>query len=221
MDVIIRKYAPEDKQQVQHIHWETGLIGKSMSKVYTQKKQWAKKTKYYLEKEPESCFVAENKKTKKAIGYLFGCLSDEAMGENETKKFIKDILWHIIRYPFFNKKDQLFTRNMTSMLVQAIRGKTKEANIHPPKNSGHIHINLLPEARGKNIGSKLLKKFFTYAKKQGVKTIHADSFQTRLNPNIHFWKKNGFIEHTKATTSYWCKIYPKEHINICFYVKKL
>ena len=55
-------------------------------------------------------------------------------------------------------------------------GTSEEAKFNPPKNSGHIHINLLPKARGKGVGSKLLKEFFKYAKSKGVKRVHADSF---------------------------------------------
>lgn len=217
MVIKIRTYEPTDKKQVQLIHWETGFIGKSMSQIYTDRKQWAKKTKYYLEKEPQSCFVAEDTKTKKVVGYLFGCLDDKK--NKETKEFFIELIQMIITYPFENKKNKKFTKNMLAFIWEYVTGNGKIPEA--PKNAGHIHINLLPEARAKGVGSKLLKTFFKYAKEKGVKTIHADSFQTRLNPNTNFWFKNGFSEFAKAPVDYWKLYYPKEKILVCFYIKKV
>lgn len=71
------------------------------------------------------------------------------------------------------------------------------------------------------IGTKLLNAFFKYAKSKGVKKIHADSFQTRLNPNKNFWIKNGFKEYCKVNTIAWKTYYPKEDIKLVCYVKEL
>jgi len=217
MTIIIRPYKQTDRDAVLHIHWETGFIGKSMSSIYTNKKQWAKRAIYYVNKEPESIFVAEDTTKKKVVGYVFGCLDDTT--HNAAREMIPEIAHHIFCYPFMNKKDKKFARNLLSFIWGYLVGKGKLPK--EPKNAGHLHINLLPEARGKKVGSKLLKTFLAYAKEKGVKTIHADSFQTRLNPNTHFWEKNGFTEFTKAPIDYWKKYYPKEDINICFYVKEL
>jgi GNAT superfamily N-acetyltransferase len=100
-------------------------------------------------------------------------------------------------------------------------GKSEDAKFLTPKDSGHIHINFLPQARGKGAGTKLLKAFFKYAKSQNVKLIHADSFQTKLNPNKNFWIKNGFKEYCNLKTSFWKEYYPNEDIKLICYVKKL
>lgn len=71
MDVKIRKYRLKDRDQVLGIHWETGFTGKSMSKIYTNRKQWAKKAAYYLNEEPESVVVAEDAKTPSRSYELF------------------------------------------------------------------------------------------------------------------------------------------------------
>jgi len=217
MAIKIRKYKIKDQKQVQFIHWETGFIGKSMSEIYTQRKNWAKKTNYYLFKEAESCFVAEDTKNNKVVGYLFGCLDDK--NHDVKKKIMREIIFQIISYPFTNKKNKKFTRNFLSFIYGFLIKKEKLAK--EPKNAGHLHINLLPEARGKGIGTKLLKSFFEYAKTKGVKKIHADSFQTALNPNKSFWIKNGFKEFSKAPTAYWKQYYPNEKIYLCHYIKRI
>lgn len=214
----IRKYEEKDKKDVLRIHWETGFMGKSMSKIYTKRKLWAKEASYYINKEPESIFVAEDVKNKKVVGYLFGCLDDKK-APNPIKGLIPKLTRYIFTYPFMNTKNRKYARNMLSVIFRFIVGKEKIPE--DPKDAGHIHINLLPKYRGKGIGSKLLKKYISYAKKKGVKRIHAGSWRTRLNDNVNFWKKNAFKEYAMAPIGYWKMYYPKEDIKICIYLKTL
>jgi GNAT superfamily N-acetyltransferase len=211
----IRAYKPSDRESVEHIHYETGFIGKSISNIGISRKEWAKKCSWYLDNEPESIFVAEEKRTVK--GYLFGCLDDTKQKES----FALEMLLNTFKIPFVNRATRKWYSNNTTFLIRAILGKSDELKFSPPKNSGHIHINLLPEARGKEVGTKLLKEFEAYAKKKGVKQIHADSFQTELNPNKNFWLKNGFKEYQVLKTSFWNNYYPNEDIKLCCYVKEL
>lgn len=214
--IIIRKYVSKDRAAVEDIQLKTYLLGKPLD--MHNKKSIHNSIKYYLEKEPESCFVAEEKG--KVIGYLLGCLDDK---NNEEKIFsyIGKIYGKIPLLPFMHKSDRKFWAGQISGITNAMLGISDEKNLKHPKNVGHIHINLLPQTRGKGIGSRLLKTFFKYAKSKGVKVIHADSWETRLNPNKNFWLKNGFKEYSKVKTSFWKGYYPKEDIHLVCYYRKL
>ncbi len=216
--MIIRPYTQSDCSAVEYIQYETYFLGKSGRYLGDNAKRFHKDIAYYFEKEPQSCFVAVN--NGKVVGYLLGCLDDK--NHNES---LYDFVWKSMKMffqlPFMHKKDRTYWWGTIRMVFDAILGKSGDANFKTPPNSGHIHINLLPEARGKNVGSKLLKTFFSYAKLKGVKTIHADSFQTRLNPNKNFWIKNGFTEYSKVKTSFWKSYYPQENIYVVCYVKRL
>jgi len=216
--MIIRKYLPKDRPFVEFIQFETWNLGKSASLLADDEKKFHKEIKYYLEREPQSCFVAVDKG--KVVGYLLGCLDDKNHEES-----INAFLWHSIKLffqlPFMSKRDRRHWFGMIKMIFNAVLGKSEDAKFRTPPNSGHIHINLLPEARGKGAGSKLLKAFFKYAKSKNVKTIHADSWITRLNPNKNFWIKNGFKEYSKVKTMFWKTHYPTEDIRMVCYVKKL
>jgi ribosomal protein S18 acetylase RimI-like enzyme len=216
--MIIRKYQKSDYSSVEHIQFETYFLGKSGSLLVTNQKRFNKDIKYYLEKEPESCFVAED--NGKVVGYLLGCLDDNNNDESISAFFMKSLL-RLFALPFMNRKDRRFWWSSTKMLFNAIIGNSEEMKFIPPKDSGHIHINLLAQARGKGAGTKLIKAFVKYAKSKGVKRIHADSFQTSLNPNKNFWIKNGFKEYLNIKTGFWKKYYPKEDIRLVCYVKEL
>jgi len=212
----IRKYKQSDRKQIEFINFETGFLGSSMSKFLSNNKLWKKGIKYYLEKEPESIFVLEDKN--KVVGYLFGCIDDK--NNDESINFVLHNIENLIKSIFLPKKDRLFWRSQFMSLINTIIGKSEEIKFKTPKSSGHIHINLLPEARGKNYGTKLLKEFEKYAKQKGVKIIHADSYQTKINPNTNFWIKNGFKVYSRVNTSIWKKQLPKENINLVCYSKR-
>jgi GNAT superfamily N-acetyltransferase len=216
--MIIRQYKPRDRTQVEHIQFETYFLGKSGSLLGENRKLFNEGIKYYLDKEPESCFVAEKKG--KVVGYLLGCLDDKNHNESVDKFLWKSIVL-LLQLPFMSSKDRKFWSGPIKMVFNAVLGKSGDANFKTPYPSGHIHINLLSEVRGKGVGTKLLKAFFKYAKSKHVKMIHADSFQTRLNPNKNFWIKNGFREYCKVKTSFWKTYYPMEDIRLVCYTKKL
>ncbi len=214
--IIIRKYISKDRAAVEDIQLRTYLLGKPLD--VRNKKRINIDIKYYLEKEPESCFVAEEKG--KIIGYLLGCL-DDTNHEEKLFSYMGKVYGKMPLLPFMHKSDRKFWSNMIRFMTNALLGRSEDKKFIAPKKSGHIHINLLPQARGKGIGSRLLKTFFKYAKSKGVKIIHADSFQTRLNPNTNFWLKNGFKEYSKVKTLMWKGYYPEEDIHLVCYYRKL
>lgn len=216
--MIIRKYQPKDCSQVEHIQFETYFLGKSAGLFVTNAKRIHDDIRYYLEKEPESCFVAEHQG--KVVGYLLGCLDDRNHDES-IFQFVTKSLSKLFIIPFMDKKDRRFWWARIKVLGIAIFGGSEDSGFITPKDSGHIHINLLPHARGKGVGTRLLKEFLKYARSKGVKNIRADSFDTRLNPNKNFWLKNGFKEYCKLKTAFWKEYYPDETIHIVCYVKKL
>jgi ribosomal protein S18 acetylase RimI-like enzyme len=211
--MIIRNYQSKDRDSVNYIQLQTYLIGKPLH--ITNKKGINDSISYYLNKEPQSCFVADD--NGKVVGYLLGCLDDKNHEES-----IFSFLWFVYRkiplLPFMEKHDRRFWKGQIMEMTKALIGKSGLTHIKHPENPGHIHINLLPEARGKGIGTKLVKKFFKYAKSKKVKVIHADSWSTRLNNNRNFWLKNGFKEYSRVSTSFWNAYYPKEKIDlVCYY----
>ncbi|MGE0792602.1 MAG: GNAT family N-acetyltransferase [Candidatus Woesearchaeota archaeon] len=213
----IRKYKSSDRKQVEHINFETAFLGKSMSKFLSNNKIYKNNIKYYVEKEPESIFVLEDKN--KVVGYLLGCLDDK--NNSEIFEAISTNMKNFFKSFFLPKKDRIYWRGQFFQLLNILLTFSPEMRFKTPKNAGHIHINLLPEARGKNYGTKLLNEYAKYAKTKGAKIIHAGSFKTNLNPNTNFWLKNKFKVYSEIKTSIWKKQLPKENIKLVCYVREL
>ena len=216
--MIIRKYKASDRKDVELIQLSTYFLGKPIQDLVNDTKGLTDDISYYLEKEPQSCFVAVDKG--KLVGYLLGCLDDKNNVESIARYFRKSIT-RLFLLPFMSNKDRKFWWGMIRVIFTALIGLSEESKLKAPSDSGHIHINVMPDARGKGVGTKLLKEFFRYAESKGVRWIHADSFRTRLNPNSSFWLKNGFKEYSKVKTSIWKAYYPNEKIFIICYVKEL
>ncbi|MCF7871551.1 GNAT family N-acetyltransferase [Candidatus Woesearchaeota archaeon] len=216
--MLIRKYNSKDRKAVENIQFETFFLGKSLKGFIDNKKYVAEEIKYYLEEEPENCFVAEE--NRKVVGYLLGCLN---VRHDDRKELLSKLFKTIARSLWMSKKDRKFWCNWNiKVIISAIFGKSDEINIKYPKNLGSLHINILPEARGKGTGSKLLKEFFKHAKKNGCKRISAGTWKTKLNDNKTFWLKNGFKKYSEIeNTFFWKYLLPNEKIGLTVYVKEL
>jgi GNAT superfamily N-acetyltransferase len=217
--VLIRKYRDSDREAIEYIHFETGFLGKSMSQFLSNNKLWKKSIKKYLKKHKEHIFVLEDKKDKKVKGYIFGCINDK----NESLVVESFILAGTLFSGIFTKKkDRQFWNSHFKYILNILSGKSGELKyLKTPDGAGHIHINLLPEARGKKWGTKLLRTFEKHAKSKGTKEIYANSFKTELNKNTNFWLKNGFKQYSETNSNHWKKQLPNEKIRLVCYSKKL
>lgn len=212
--MLIRKYKKTDREAVEKIHFETGFLGKSLSQFLSNNDIWKGSIAYYLNNEPESTFVLVD--GKKVVGYIIGCLDDRK--HNGSLNFAWDVFYNTFRSALLPEKDQTFWRSKLMTFFDIMIGWSGEIHFRIPKRAGHLHINLLKKYRGASNGSKLLNKFLDYARDNGVRRIHADSYQTKLNPNQNFWLNNGFRVYSKVKTTLWSKQLPKEDIFLICYV---
>jgi GNAT superfamily N-acetyltransferase len=215
--MFIRQYKKEDRKSIERINFETGFMGQSMNKLISSPKLWTWGIKHYLDHEPESIFVAEE--NGQVVGYILGFLEDLKYDKKKAviKSFLRNLrfLWSLIlqdKIFWFDKLRESFV-----LFIKSIFGK----GFREPKNAGHIHINLMPSVRGKNIGSELLDRFFEYARKRKVKLIYANTYQKAENLENNFWTKKGFKEYSKIKTGFWRLELPEKEIYLVCYVKEL
>ncbi len=214
--MLIRKYHKRDRKAVEDIHFRTGFFGDAMEPLLSKRSLWKEGICYYLKKEPQSAFVAV--KGRRVVGYLLGCLDDSKTRESWH------IAWHtainLLRLPFMPQKDRRFWTSQIHTAFASFFGSDKQ-RLELPKAAGHLHINLLPEARGRGVGTKLVKTFCEYARSNGTRLIHAESYKTGQNTNRRFWVRNGFREYSQVKTNFWKSALPKEEVFFVCYVKVL
>ena len=128
--------------------------------------------RYYIEEEPENCFVAVDE-TDQVKGYVLGSADYNAYAD----RFME----HIV-----NKSQNPVTQAMGSSSMETIAAFTKE---YP----AHLHIDLLPECQGQGIGRSLLDTLAMHFKKQGIPGLLLDVAKDNTGA-IVFYEKCGFTK---------------------------
>ena len=207
-----------DRSDVERIHFETGFLGSSMGALLSDRTRWNAKIAWYLDEEPESAFVLES--GSRVLGYLVGCLDDAKHGGarpvSALTSLVSDALLSL-RLP----QDRRFWLSRFGWIGDMLIGRSGELGLKTPSNTGHLHINLSPEARGRGYGTQMLGAFEAHARERGVSTIHAESFETDRNPNASFWKRNGFEVYSRVPTTYWKRFTDNEPMHLVSYSKNL
>ena len=128
--------------------------------------------RYYLEKEPENCFVAVDENDK-PIGYIYGSKHYDYYQDNfsEYINAVADI-----------ENRRFLSEALTEMYDHAIYKKDYPA---------HLHIDILPDYQSKGIGSKLIKAFCDNLKEQDVKGVMLIVGSENEGAR-RFYERNGF-----------------------------
>lgn len=166
----IRKYQEKDFEATKYVCLNDMLGKEGYEKVIEYVEVMF--CRYYLEKEPENCFVAVDENDE-VIGYTYGAADYDTYQENfseyinevaeiEERKFLPDAL--------------------TEMYDHAIYKKDYPA---------HLHIDILPDYQSKGIGSKLIKAFCDNLKEQNVKGVML-IVGTENEGARRFYERNGF-----------------------------
>ena len=209
----IRKYKPRDEKSVRLINFESGFFGNSLSKLLSRQQEKSNEINYYLKRHKDYIHVLVD--NKKVVGYVLGNLNPDVSTEQVMFIFLRFI--NAAKSIFFPKKDRDYWFKQLELLIKIIIGHSEEINFKHPKNAANVHINILPKYRKNGYGSKLLSTYLKQAKKEGIKTVHADTWQTKKHANKGFWIKNGFKSYSKVKTILW-EPWVKDDVYVeCFY----
>ncbi len=166
----IRKYQEKDFEATKYVCIHD-MLGKEEYKTIIEYVE-VMFCRYYLEKEPENCFVAVDENDK-PIGYIYGVKDYDKYQEN-----FGEYINHVAEI-----EDRRFLAEaLTEMYDHAIYKKDYPA---------HLHIDILPDYQSMGIGSKLIKAFCDHLKEQNIKgvmlIVGSDNDGAR-----RFYERNGF-----------------------------
>lgn len=168
----IRPYEEKDKKRVEAICLSTenpdvngkrNMISKMMLTVFCH---------YYIEREPENCFVAVNEKDE-AAGYIL-CAADFPTWErNFTELYLKKSL-----------------NPVTKAMGKGTIGGLKPYGADYP---AHLHIDLAESCQRQGIGTRLVNTLLEHLRDNGVSGIML-SVAADNEKGLSFYKKCGFQE---------------------------
>ncbi|MBQ8575910.1 MAG: GNAT family N-acetyltransferase [Clostridia bacterium] len=148
--MVVRAYEEKDKQDVRFVNLNSEGPCKSTKRGINF--SLAVYCDYYIEKEPQNCFVAVDDNDK-AIGYI---ISTEDFDRFE-KCYMEEY------YPKIKKWE--YRRRRSALRAIAPQREYKE------EYPAHLHIDILPEYQRMGLGSKLTDALVESLRKKGVKGI--------------------------------------------------
>ncbi len=166
----IRKYQNKDFEATKYVCLND-MLGKEGYKTIIEYVEYMF-CRYYLEKEPENCFVAVDEDDN-VVGYVYGVRDYDKYQAN---------FGEYINYVAGIENRRFLSEALTEMYDHAIY---KEA--YP----AHLHIDILPDYQSKGIGSKLITAFCENLKEQNVKGVML-IVGTDNNGARRFYERNGF-----------------------------
>ncbi len=166
----IRKYEEKDKENVRYIclNSDGGISNKELCDfvlhIFCD---------YYIENEPENCFVLSDKG--KAVGYV---ICAENFGE--FKKIYESV---------YVPKTNGMSKNLMNWANEAYDLQEKYMNEYP----AHLHIDILPEYQRGGWGSKLIETLLEHLKEKNINGVMLTA-GTANKIADKFYRKFGFNE---------------------------
>ena len=162
-----------------------GSTGESAAYFWRHAESWADVwTSDYTDREPESLSVATIDDT--VVGYLAGCIDTAAMSPTTD-----ELLVTVIR------KDRLLFRRGTAGflirgLVDGLRDRERaRGDFIDPRWPAHLHVNLLPEARGVGLGAELMVRWLHQLRQLGSPGCHLATIAENARA-VSFFERSGF-----------------------------
>ena len=183
----IRAYQPRDREAIRRIAFETGYMGESIAWLWRDRESFADLiTRYYTDREPGSIWVTEREGV--VLGYLTGCIeSAQARGSS-----LREIGRLLARGGLFAPGFGAF---LGRAVVDSLRDRSsREEVLSDSRWPAHLHIDLLPEARGRGLGRRLMGQWLAQLRSLGSPGLHLGTFAEN-HAAIRFFEGCGFERH--------------------------
>lgn len=187
-EAAIRAYEPDDRARIRHVCCETGYMGEPIDFLWSHRESFADLiTRYYTDREPESLIVATV--DGEVMGYLSGCVDSRRVRGATTRESFRLLRRGALLRPGMAP----FLWRATFDLLRDPRPAPEEVLLDP-RWPAHLHIDLLPEARGRGLGRRLMEAWLARLRELGSAGVHLGTFAENAAA-IAFFEACGFARH--------------------------
>lgn len=177
--MIIRSYQEKDREQVRHICLQTANDFFRQNEM-VQNLLYTAFCDYYIECEPENCFVAANTQDE-IVGYILCAENVKVWYQTFQHKYIT---------PITNENAQRFLESTCNACL-------KFADSYP----AHLHMDILPEYQRMGLGSEMMEALISHLRSKEVSglmlSVAADNTGAQL-----FYERMCFNVLEKTTNEY-------------------
>lgn len=143
----------------------------------------------YMDLQPESLFVAVSDST--LVGYLAGCIDGSAFPDEE-QRLRRAISEHRL---YLRRGCALFfARAAADSMRSGLRRTPIARELTDPRYPAHLHINLLPEARGIGAADMLMNRWFARLEQVGAPGCYLQTLVENTRAG-RFFERMGFTDH--------------------------
>ncbi|MBF6351713.1 MULTISPECIES: GNAT family N-acetyltransferase [Nocardia] len=143
----------------------------------------------YMDREPESLFLAES--DGELLGYLTGCVDTESFPSEDQR--IADAVRRY-RLVLRRRPALFFARSAFDAASAALRRAPSAGEIHDPRWPAHLHINVVPEARGTGAADGLMEHWFDRLRSMGSPGCYLQTLVENTRA-VRFFERMGFAPH--------------------------
>ncbi|MBQ8210256.1 MAG: GNAT family N-acetyltransferase [Clostridia bacterium] len=126
---------------------------------------------YYIEKEPENCFVLDD--DGKAVGYIICTQNYDSYKEVFDREYLP------------------LNKHLGDVLYNWAKDSTILQNKYKADYPAHLHIDLLPAYQRQGWGGKLISALSEHLRSKGIKGVMLTAGTENVNAG-NFYKKYGF-----------------------------
>lgn len=190
--VAIRAYEPKDRDAVRAICVATGFMGEPAGWMWRDEPSFADTfSGYYTDREPTSALVAEVDGD--VVGYLLGCRDSRRATSPAAV-----VLRHVVRRGIAVRPGTagILWRSVGDVVVDLARRRVRPGDLafDDPAYPAHLHINLLPVARGQGVGARLVRRWLDQLRLDGVPGCHLQTMAENTGA-VAFFEAMGFRRH--------------------------
>ena len=185
--IVVRPYAPDDRAVIRRMSHRIGYMGEPADWYWRHAESFAEIwTGYYTDREPESLLVAVRDGT--IVGYLTGCVDSR-----RAPSPVQALTGAALRFGLFFRPGtaEFLWRGLADTIRQ---GGTPSGEVDDPRWPSHLHVNLLPEARGSGAGGALMRAWFSRLGELGSPGCHLGTLLENGRAT-GFFERMGFLRH--------------------------
>jgi GNAT superfamily N-acetyltransferase len=192
--VRLRAYRPEDLAAVRRICADTGFLGRPIDPVFEDRELFADYlTGYYTRYEPDALLLVEVRG--EVRGYLMGCRRPLL---KQAYQFFANIgvaaraLWRCYARPYGAAS--------RAFLLWVLLRSWREVPV-APRNTPHLHINVLPDARSVRSTRALIQSFLDFLRAHGHRKVCGQMITFASRRNESLFRRYGFevIDRVRVT----------------------
>jgi ribosomal protein S18 acetylase RimI-like enzyme len=200
----IRPYKSRDRDAVVTICHRTGYFGEDAGPYFKDAGLFGLLfTVYYLDYEPEHCFVADD--SGRAVGYIIGSTDTVAQREAFDRLVVPRIVKRAFTKTLFcHPGDVWFLLGLTNH-AEYEKGLYSEDLV--TKFPAHLHMNVLPGYQRQGLGGRLMAQFLDSMRATGAPGVHLVT-STENKKALPFYKREGFAVFKELPTKLWEKKSP-------------